>query len=117
MNKDWLIGFLEGEGNFNVILSKSYNYSRKKGIMSSDQFVFYVTSSKDLLKIKDIFQTGEFHTKKKKDMIYFFKILDLKLKSRHLTRESYDQIILLATSMNSENRGNWKSKEVKLLTE
>jgi len=160
MNKDWLVGFIEGEGNFHVSLVKNFKtqtwkcpfefypilqfriflreddkevleqieiflgfgkiykknleYNRKKGIQSRDQFVFHINSSKYLLKLKEILLSTSFYSKKKKDMEIFFKILDLKISKKHLTSEGYEEILTLASSMNSGNREKFR---VKPLTE
>ena len=157
ISKEWLVGFIEGEGNFNVSLSKShkkyhpnysfeyypilqfriflreddlsvlekirstlsigniykksYAYSRKKGINSRDQYAFYITGLKDLFKLKEFLSSCEFHTKKKKDMEKFFKILELKAENKHLTPEGYLQVISLANSMNSQARTNFRVKQ------
>ncbi len=154
VSKEWLVGFIEGEGNFHVSLSKShkkshpnysfeyypilqfriflreddlpvlekikstlsigkiykksYEYSRKKGTNSRDQYVFYITALKDLFKLKEFLSFCEFHTKKKKDMETFFKILQLKAEHKHLTLEGYSQVLSLANSMNSQDRTNFK---------
>ncbi|MCX6741749.1 MAG: LAGLIDADG family homing endonuclease [Candidatus Pacearchaeota archaeon] len=156
ISKEWLIGFIEGEGNFNVILSKynksrsskylfefypilqfriffreddlavlekiketfgigrvykkTYEYSRSQGINARDQYAFYVTSIKELSKLKEILNSSEFHTKKKKDMEIFFRILDLKSSKQHLNQEGYNQIINLCKEMNSTHREVFKVK-------
>lgn len=155
-SKDWIIGFTEGEGNFNVSLARNYKtptwkypfefypilqfriflreddfpvlekikntlgigkiykknnqYQRNKGVNSRDQCVFYITSSKELLKLKDLFLPSTFHSKKANDMKLFFEILDLKLDNQHLNKEGYNKIIGLALQMNSKNRENFSYK-------
>jgi len=154
MSKEWIVGFIEGEGNFNVSLSKNFKtktwtcpfeyypilqfriflreddlkvlqkikktlemgkiykksmeYNRNKGINARDQYVYYITSSKDLNKFKEILQKHEFHSKKKKDAENFFKILDLKMAKKHNTLEGNQEILSLATDMNSQNRKNFQ---------
>ena len=153
LTRDWFVGFIEGEGNFNVALANMQNHkpkypfekmpvlqfriflreddlevlqkiknflgfgkiykksmeaNRRLGFKSMDQYTFYVTHSRDLLKLKEILSTSQFHTKKAKDMESFFKILDLKLAKKHLISEGYEEILKLATNMNSKNRQNFK---------
>ena len=156
MSKEWLVGFIEGEGNFHVALSKNHKtlswkypfefypilqfriflreddhavlekiksflgfgkiykrnleYSRKKGINSRDQHVFYVTSIKDLLKLRDILLSTTFHTKKKRDMNTFFRIVEIKRSKGHLLKEGYDEIMGLVRNINGGNRENFKIK-------
>ena len=158
ISKDWLIGFIEGEGNFNVSLArgfktknwtypfeyypilqfriflreddlavlekikntfkigkiykKNYEYSRRKGINSRDQYAYYITSIKELLLLKDLLFSCEFHTKKKKDMECFFRILELKISKKHLTEEGYNEILNLARNLNSKNREKFRVKTV-----
>jgi hypothetical protein len=158
MSGEWLVGFIEGEGNFHVSLSKrhetpswkcpfefyptlqfriflreddlevlkkiketfgigriykkSYEYSRQKGTNARDQYAFYVTSIKELLKLKEILTPLEFHSKKKKDMEIFFKILELKLSKQHLKQEGYDQIMKFSEEINSKHRNKFKVKPV-----
>ena len=155
MTIEWIIGFIEGEGNFNVSLSKNFKtktwicpfeyypilqfriflreddlgvlqkiketlgmgriykkdmeYNRKRGINARDQYAYYITSSKDLNKFKEILQKQEwFPSKKKKDAESFFKILDLKMAKKHNTPEGNQEILSLAIKMNSQNRKNFQ---------
>ena len=154
LSKDWLIGFIEGEGNFNVALSnkkdnpnypfdiypmlqfriflreddlnalnkireflgvgriykKKTEYNRRMGFRAKDQYVYCISHSKELLKLKEIITPTTFHTKKAKDREIFFKILDLKVNKKHLTLEGNEQIINLAKMMNSGMRENFKIK-------
>lgn len=156
ISKEWLVGFIEGEGNFNVSLVKNFksptwnypyslypvlqfriflreddigalnkirdflgvgriykkkmSYARDKGWNAQDQYAYYVTSVKDLLKVREVLLSSEFHTKKKKDFELFFKILDLKISKKHLTSEGFQEIMTLASSMNSQNRENFHKK-------
>ncbi|MBT3397404.1 hypothetical protein HOA55_00145 [archaeon] len=158
ISKDWFIGFIEGEGNFNISLSKalmkksksylfefypilqfriflreddkealekiknfvgvgkiykkSYKYSRKKGVNSQDQYVYMITSIKNLLVLKELLISSNFHTKKKKDMEIFFKVLDLKIEKKHLTLDGYNEIMALVANLNSLNRENFRVKPV-----
>jgi hypothetical protein len=153
---DWLIGFVEGEGNFHISLSKSFksptwkspfeyypilqfriflreddlstlekiksllgvgkiykkkmDYNRKQGIRAKDQYVYYITKAEDLFKLKEIFASRPFHSKKKKDMEVFFKVLDLKAQKAHLTEEGYREIIKLLTKFNSGERAHFRVK-------
>lgn len=158
ITKEWLVGFIEGEGNFHVSLSrhykkirptypfefypalqfriflreddlhvlekiksfisigriykKGYAYSRKRGLNSRDQVALYITSEAELLKLKEILQTCEFHSKKKGDMESFFKILDIKVQNKHLSPEGYSEILSLANAMNSKSRTTFQVKRV-----
>lgn len=92
------------------IYKKSYEYSRKKGINSQDQCVYSINSVKDLLILRNILSSANFHTKKEKDMRIFFKVLQLKITKKHLTSEGYNEIISLVSSMNSQNREKYRVK-------
>lgn len=158
MSKEWIAGFIEGEGNFNVALvkkfkthsweypfefypvaqfriflreddlevlkkikhaigvgkiyKKSYEYSRKKGINSRDQYAYYITSLRDLHKLREFLGATTFHSKKKSDMEKFFEIVDLKASKAHLTKEGNEKILELAREMNSHDRANFQVKPV-----
>lgn len=154
LSKEWLIGFIEGEGNFHVALSNKKNnpsypfdvypvlqfriflreddlgvlnkireflgigriykkkteYNRRMGFRARDQYVYCITHSKELLKLKEILTPTAFHTKKAKDREIFFNVLDLKVNKKHLTAEGNEQIITMAKMMNSGMRENFKIK-------
>ena len=158
ISKDWLIGFIEGEGNFHISLSKSFKtktwsypfefypilqfriflreddkktlekikdfvgvgkiykksceYSRRKGVNSRDQYVYYISSVKDLVILKNLLFSSNFHTKKEKDMQIFFRVLQLKLTKKHLTLEGYKEIMSLVSNLNSQNREHFRVKPV-----
>ncbi|PIN90984.1 hypothetical protein COU61_02465 [Candidatus Pacearchaeota archaeon CG10_big_fil_rev_8_21_14_0_10_35_13] len=102
---------------FGRIYHKNYDYTRKMGFNSKDQFAFYVTSSKDLLKLKEILLSTEFYSKKCRDRDLFFKILDMKLKGKHMTQEGHDEIVNLCKTLNSGNRDAFNRKNtVKRIT-
>jgi|SRR3989344_425162 len=157
ISKEWLVGFIEGEGNFHVALinlkknrpnyhfdyypvlqfriflreddinvlediktflgfgsiyKKNMDSNRRRGFKARDQCAYYVSHSKDLIKLKEILLSCKFFTKKAKDKDIFFKILDLKLNKKHLVPEGYAEIVALAKSMNSQAREDHKIKNI-----
>jgi len=158
VSKEWLTGFIEGEGNFHVLLSKNHTtptwkykfeyypitqfriflreddlevlenikntlavgkiykksceYARKKGVNSRDQYVYSITSLKELIKLKEFLSSSTFHSKKKEDKDHFFRIVELKTNKKHLTEEGYEEIIHRVSNMNSKNRNHFKKKSV-----
>jgi hypothetical protein len=65
ITKEWFVGFIEGEGNFNVSLSK---YSKKEGILLSPTLQFRIFLREDdieaLNKIKTFLGFGQIYHKK-----------------------------------------------------
>ena len=53
------------------IYKKSLEYNRRMGFRVKDQYVFYITHSKDLLKLKRDLTPYKFHTKKARDREFF----------------------------------------------
>ena len=92
------------------IYYKNLEYNRRRGINAKDQYAYYITNSKELLKFKELLDKCIFHTKKERDKELFFKLLKMKLNKKHLKKESLDEMIKLIRSMNSGSRENFKVK-------
>ena len=67
MSKEWLVGFIEGEGNFHVQLSKGHSFLDKKGLKyyPVPQFRIMLTEEDGplLIKIKDFVGFGKIYRK------------------------------------------------------
>jgi hypothetical protein len=67
MSKEWLVGFIEGEGNFHVQLSKACSFVGKRGLeyYPIPQFRIMLTEEDGplLIKIKNFIGLGEIYRK------------------------------------------------------
>jgi hypothetical protein len=90
------------------IYRKKYDNYRKMGTDCRDQYAYYITALGELLRLGEILNSSEFHTKKKKDFEIFFEIVKLKAEKKHLSEEGCQKVIDLAMKMNSQNREKWK---------